>query len=132
MRKNDVTNALHGSGPVGRFAEEFKRAKIQIEVAAFSARIRPQAEELAAIIAEMRCLPENAPVQINGVKMPAGVVAEIYSGIEHDHVMMVLENLDGISYRIRSLKTYLRTALYNAPFELEFKLQNEYNRERVE
>ena len=42
----------------------------------------------------------------------------VYAKLENEHVMHVLETYNEIPYKINSPKLYLRTALYNAVFEL--------------
>lgn len=115
------------SGHVGIFAAELEKAKDQITIDAFQGSERAQAEEIAALIAEMYCLPEEARVQISKIKMLAGTVAEIYSMLQYEHVRNVIDSVSGICYPVKHVKTYLRTALYNAAFESEFKIQNEFN-----
>ena len=68
------------------------------------------------IIAEMYRLPPAWEVQIDGGKLPAGMVAEVYEELTEEHVQSVISEISKITHQIKFIKSYLRTALYNAVF----------------
>ena len=84
--------------------------------------------EIHRIIAEMSILPKECDVQIDGAKLPAGVVSEVYRELTDEHIRTVIEGFAAISKRIVYRKTYLRTALYNAVLEYS---SGEMNQERA-
>ena len=77
-----------------------------------------QAEELAAIIVEVLRLRPEDKLRVDGVMLPAADVQAVYAKLENEHIMHVIETYNEIPYPIKSPKMYLRTALYNAVFEL--------------
>lgn len=104
---------------VGSFAEALGRVKERVFLEAFRREDKPQALELCFIIAEAERLPDGTPMQIGGDKLPAELVREVYGLLEYEHLEMVIENFKKEQRELRYKKSYLRTALYNAVFELE-------------
>jgi len=82
-------------------------------------RVDPFYKELCLIIAEVLVLNPVSVVKINGSTMFAHLVQEVYSQIQNDHVCLVYKNFLNVSTRVYNKKAYLRTALYNAVFEIE-------------
>ena len=76
------------------------------------------------LIAEMYRLPPDAEVQINGQKLPASMVRDVYSLLTEEHIREVITNYEKAEYTIKFKKTYLRTALYNEVFEHESRFVN--------
>lgn len=122
------------SSPVQHSPADDKRAlpfsvllecvKGQIEFRCFQREDEEQAGEIAMIIAEVMKLPANAAVRIGGNDLRAEMVAEIYDRVTHEHVTHVMDNYARATYEIKHTKTYLRTALYNAVFELTSRIDN--------
>ena len=90
-------------------------------------RIDPFYKELCLVIAEVLVLDPISIVKVNGSNMPAHLVQEVYSQLHNEHVCLVFNNFNNVSYRIYNKKAYLRTALYNAVFEIESKYANDTN-----
>jgi len=53
------------------------------------------------------------------------MVQEIYQQLRNDYLRLVYDNFQNVSCHIYSKKAYLRTALYNAFFELQAHFINE-------
>lgn len=92
---------------------------------------RLQIEELCRIIAEVYCLDPELQITIDGADLPVSLVQEIYSELEEEHIDLVYEKFSQIDYEIKNKKTYLRTMLYNAAFEMSHHYENELNAEGV-
>jgi len=90
-------------------------------------RIDPFYKELCLIIAEVLILDKDSVIKINGSNIPVGLVQEIYSQIRNDHLRIIFSNFQNVYYRIYNKKLYLRTALYNAVFEIESHYVNDMN-----
>ncbi len=111
--------------PVGYTLRKKTEAALeQIEIGAFSERDDPLARVLAGIIAEVYILPPGCTVRIEGEALPVETVREVYAGITHEHVAGVIARFRETGHRIRHIKSYLRTALYNAVFEFDFDCEN--------
>ena len=116
----EKTNALCCENPSVRpsFDEVLEQVKEQIAIDCVPFEQILQAEELAAIIAEVLRLRPEDKLRVDGVLHPAADVQAVYAKLENEHIMHVIETYNEIPYPIRSPKMYLRTALYNAVFEL--------------
>lgn len=107
------------------FFELLEYIKDQIGFYCFESGDREQAEEIAMIISEVIKLPDHASVRIGRNDLKAEMVAEIYDYVTYDHVLHVIDRYSHVTYEIKHTKTYLRTALYNAVFELKSKVKNQ-------
>ena len=116
----EKTNALCCENPSVRpsFDEVLEQVKEQIAIDCVPFEQILQAEELAAIIAEVLRLRPEDKLRVDGVMHPAADVQAVYAKLENEHIMHVIETYNEIPYPIKSPKMYLRTALYNAVFEL--------------
>jgi len=106
-----------------------EQAMIQVEYHGFTdlrlKRVDPFYKELCLIIAEVFVMDKDSAIKINGSNCCVRIVQEVYSQIRHDHVRLVFDNFRNVSQRIFNKKAYLRTALYNAVFEIESHYLNE-------
>lgn len=116
----EKTNALCCKSQSVRpsFDDVLEKVKEQISIDCVPFEQILQAEELAAIIAEVLRLRPEDKLRVDGVMHPAADVQAVYAKLENEHIMHVIETYNEIPYPIRSPKMYLRTALYNAVFEL--------------
>ena len=101
------------------FRDEIQSTAEQVELSAFRRPDNALAYELCAIIAEVRLMRPSFSVKIGGEVLEVGLVQEVFEELTHDHLVMVIDNFKGCEYPIRNKKAYLRTALYNAVFELD-------------
>ena len=88
-------------------------------------RTDPLYKELCFIIAEVLVLDQESVIKINGSNISARLVKEVYSQIQNDHVDLVFNNFNKVSHRVLNKRSYLRTALYNAVFEIESQAVND-------
>jgi hypothetical protein len=89
-------------------------------------RIDPLYKELCLIIAEAFLLRLDSTVRINGSLIHAQLLKEVYSKLTHEHLRLVFDNFHNVVVRVYNKKAYLRTALYNAVFELESSCINDF------
>ena len=90
-----------------------------------SKRIDPFYKELCLIVADVLVLDPASVIPINGAKMPASLVQEVYGQLNGDHLSLVYENFRNTTRRVYNKKAYLRTALYNVVFELHAHVAND-------
>ena len=116
----EKTNALCCESQSVRpsFDDVLEQVKEQIAIDCVPFEQILQAEELAAIIAEVLRLRPEDKLRVDGVMHSAADVQAVYAKLENEHVLHVIETYNEIPYPIKSPKMYLRTALYNAVFEL--------------
>ena len=108
-----------------------KVAREQVELERFGYRDKRFARELCVVIAEVYWLAERleGTVRIGGEPLPYGLVRDVYRFLRGEHLEHVMARYRTVRYEIRNVKAYLRTALYNAVFELEGSEENEYRSE---
>jgi len=106
-----------------------EQVMLQVEYNCFADRrlnrINPLFKELCLIIAEVLVLDNDTVMKINGSNTPAHLVKEVYSQIRNEHVCLVFDNYRNVNERIFNKRAYLRTALYNAVFEIESHYAND-------
>lgn len=107
---------------VGSLRETLAEVYSQIESEGYN---DPElAREIALIITEIYILPPTWEVQIDGQKMPAALVADVYRELTWEHVTAVIANFKSIGFEIKYRKSYIRTALYNEVFENYSRVAN--------
>ena len=108
-----------------------EQVMLQVEYHCFAdlrfKHIDPLYKELCLIIAEVLILDKDSFIKINSSIIPVSLVQEIYLQIRNDHLRIVFSNFQNVSHRIYNKKFYLRTALYNAVFEIESHFVNDMN-----
>lgn len=120
------------SHPIKRsFSQTLKLVEAQVEWQCLPRNKQLKGKELCMIIAEVLTLPAGALIRIEGEDREAADVAEIYGMLNYSHIEAVIDSLDATRYRIRAMKTYLRTSLYNAVFTLENSLDNEVRSDMI-
>lgn len=113
------------------FSESLKIVRDRIEISSFEPSNRAFANELFFIIAEVGALPCDAQIQINGEKLSAETVSEVYTQLEKEHLELVIEKFREAKYEIKHRKSYFRTALYNCVFEFESYYENQVRKDGI-
>ena len=120
----------------GGFISNLKRVKEQIHFSYFQREFEKdevkQVIEFCNIMADVLALPPQALIVIGKEQRYASDVQEVYELLDERHIETVLVNFNQVRYEIKSLKTYIRTALYNSYLEIENKSVNEANVRIVE
>ena len=75
-------------------------------------------DELVELMLDVVC-SKRAAIRISGEEMPAEVVKSRFLKLGAEHIQYVLDCLKDTAPRIRNIKQYLLTALYNAPLTIE-------------
>jgi len=86
--------------------------------------IDPIFGELCLIIAEIALIDPTVTVKINGTDIDIWIVKEVYRSLTHEHLQLVYDNFNEVTHKIYNKKAYLRTALYNAAFEIDSHFTN--------
>ena len=82
-------------------------------------------DEIFELILDSICTTSEV-IRISGDDKPASVVKSAFMKLNHEHIMFVLDGLKENKTQIRSIKSYLLAALYNAPMTI-----SNYYRARV-
>ena len=91
-------------------------------------KISPLALSLCKIITEILMLNPDSNITISGEVLPITLIQDIYREIRAEHLQLVIENLRNIKHEIKNKRAYMRTALYNAVFEIEIHDENLFHR----
>ncbi len=114
---------------LGKSAELVDREKVKscvmelIGYPAFTDQQRPQVDELVALMTDVLSSPQ-ATYRIGGVQFKREVVQKRLVEIQQPHIAYVLDCLKKSTVKIRNIRGYLLTALYNAPVTIEHYYQS--------
>lgn len=96
--------------------------KGQIGYTAFSTDRLPEVDELVELITDVFC-SSQASYRIGGAQFKSQFVRERFYGLEQQHIEYVLNCMKKNTTKIRNIRGYLLTALYNAPATIEHYYQ---------
>lgn len=75
-------------------------------------------DELVELIVEVMMMPDNRILRIAGVEKSAAIVKNRFMKLRKMHIEYVLTCLDANTSKVGNIKSYLLTALYNAPMTI--------------
>ena len=96
--------------------------KENIGYIAFPQQQRPQMDELVELIVDTLCSPQ-ATFRIGGVQFKQAAVKKRLIELEQAHIEYVLDSMSKNTTKIRNIRGYLLTTLYNAPTTIEHYYQ---------
>lgn len=108
------------------FDEALAQVKEQIDLDCFPVEMLLQAQEVAGIIAQVFTLSPNSVMRVAGYARWIEDVQTVFSALRNEHIVYVIEAFNQIPYRVKNKSAYLRSALFNAVFELESAENNEF------
>ena len=74
-----------------------------------------EVDELVELIVEVMMMPDNSTIRIAGVEKPASIVKNRFMKLGKMHMEYILSCLGANTSKVGNIKSYLLTALYNAP-----------------
>lgn len=89
---------------------------------AFDERKRPQVGELVDLIADVLCSPQ-ATFRIGKTQIKSEIVKKRLIELQQSHIEYVLDSMNKNTTKIRNIRGYLLTALFNAPTTIEHYYQ---------
>lgn len=84
-------------------------------------------EQMCKIMTEVFRKDGNADVKIGRQTLKASKVQEVFEQVRSTELRSVADNVCAVSYKIKFVKAYLTTALYNSVFESELRVINDVN-----
>ncbi len=126
MNKNQNNYICTNPSVRQSFAESLSAVKEQLGEETYQDGER---QEIALIMAETLLLNPDSLIRIAGEKIRVEIVQEIFSCITSDHVDFVIDNLHRQRTKIKNIKAYIRTALYNSVFEIDTHYSNQVRSE---
>lgn len=92
---------------------------------------RPQdmesVDELVELMADTMLVPDRGKVRVAGTEKPAPVVKGRFMKLAHSHIEYVIGCMQKHTGKIRNIKAYLLTALYNSPLTISSYYRAEVN-----
>ena len=86
-----------------------------------------EVDDLVELMVEVMMMPDNSMIRIAGVDKPVSIVKNRFMKINYSHIEYVLLCMKKNTTKIKNIKTYLITALYNAPTTMNSFYQAEVN-----
>lgn len=119
--KTNTASSLGGSQVGSRlsFREAFSRAAKQTGLIYCPKETAELYRELCFVIAEVYILREESKIKIGDELIDAYLVQEIFAELKYAHLELVVNNICAIQHKVNNMRAYIRTALYNAVFEIE-------------
>ena len=71
-------------------------------------------DELVELMVDAMMVPDRLTIRIAGMEKPASVVKNRFMKLMYPHIEYVLECLNKYTGKIRNIKAYLLTTLYNS------------------
>jgi hypothetical protein len=87
---------------------------------------KERVDEILELMLEAICLPRSY-IRIGGEDIPAEVVRSRLLKLNSTHIQYVFECLDKSTTKVRNIKNYLLTTLYNAPTTIGHYYRAEVN-----
>lgn len=92
---------------------------------------RPQetedVDELVELMVDTMMLPDRGTVRVAGTEKPASAVKSRFMKLVHSHIEYVMLCMQKHTGKIRNIKAYLLTALYNSPLTISSYYRAEAN-----
>lgn len=108
--------------------DEMDREKVKtcvqmnIGYIAFNDQQRPQVDELVELITDVLCSPQ-ATFRIGGAQFKSSVVKNRLIELGQSHIEYVLDAMSQNTTKVRNIRGYMLTSLYNAPVTMEHYYQ---------
>lgn len=126
MQKNIKNSVAENLSVCLSFDAAYEHTRVQIDMECFPVDMLVQATEVAGIIAQVYTLPKNGVIKVAGYLRKVGDVQAVFRKLTNEHVVYVIEEFNEIPYRVRYKTAYIRSALFNAVFELTSAENNRY------
>lgn len=132
--KNPINQSICETDGIDRidFTRQNVREKYEqivrenIEYDCFNSEKQRELDELISLMVEVIC--SNKPtVRVNGEEIPQEVVKSQFLKLNESHIEYVLAALKKNNTNVRNIRSYLITALYNAPATISSYYQAEVN-----
>ncbi len=107
-KKTDTTDAIN------RCRERIRENISYPELTADPNIAPEEVDELVELIVEIMTLPDDTTVRVSKQEKSAAVMKSQFSKLEKRHILFVLERLEANRSKVRNIKAYLLTTLYNA------------------
>lgn len=98
-----------------------------IDYQCFRSQDAESVDELVELMADTMMVPDSGAIRIAGMEKPASVVKSRFMKLAHSHIEYVMDCLQKHTGKIRNIKAYLLTALYNSSLTIGSYYRAEVN-----
>ena len=98
-----------------------------IDYQCFKPQDMESVDELVELMADTMLVPDRGTVRVAGAEKPAPVVKGRFMKLVHSHIVYVIGCMQKHTGKIRNIKAYLLTALYNLPLTISSYYRAEVN-----
>lgn len=84
-------------------------------------------DELVELMVDAMMVPDRQTIRVAGMEKPASVVKSRFMKLVHSHIQYVMECLQKHTGKIRNIKAYLLTTLYNSSLTISSYYRAEVN-----
>ena len=109
-RYNNAVNKVKHQIDYGYLVENYEKSTIDL---------------IVSLIADVYV--DDSSIVVNGRTIFAEQVRNEYSKLTHIHIEFVLESIANTKNRIKNIRTYLQSCLYNAYNTMDIAIDNEIN-----
>lgn len=101
--------------------------RVNISYSCFNSCETADVDELIELMVDAMMVPDRQTIRVAGMEKPASVVKSRFMKLVHSHIQYVMECLQKYTGKIRNIKAYLLTALYNSSLTISSYYRAEVN-----
>ena len=87
-------------------------------------------EQIVALIVDVLC-SSSSKICVGKTDKPANVVKSQFMKLKYEHIEYVIDALQSNTTKVRNMRQYLITSLYNAPFTMDAHYEAEYRHDHA-
>ena len=121
-------SGMDGSDGTGEKIDAYRECiRENIDYQCFRPQDVESVDELVELMADTMLVPDRGTVRVAGAEKPAPVVKGRFMKLAHSHIEYVIGCMQKHTGKIRNIKAYLLTALYNSPLTISSYYRAEVN-----
>ena len=126
--QQDVIYPDRGMDGIGEKIDAYRECiRENIDYQCFRSQDMESVDELVELMADTMLVPDRGTVRVAGAEKPAPVVKGRFMKLAHSHIEYVIGCMQKHTGKIRNIKAYLLTALYNSPLTISSYYRAEVN-----
>ena len=126
--QQDVIYPDRGMDGTGEKIDAYRECiRENIDYQCFRPQDMESVDELVELMADTMLVPDRGTVRVAGAEKPAPVVKGRFMKLAHSHIEYVIGCMQKHTGKIRNIKAYLLTALYNSPLTISSYYRAEVN-----
>ena len=121
-------SGMDGTGGTGEKIDAYRECiRENIDYQCFRPQDMESVDELVELMADTMLVSDRGTVRVAGAEKPAPVVKGRFMKLAHSHIEYVIDCMQKNTGKIRNIKAYLLTALYNSSLTISSYYRAEVN-----